>query len=123
MPRDLALPIETAAALISGPNQRFQLEIWPQLDIFGSNIPDEIRKKICDTDVLVCDITRQNNNVYYEIGFAIGIGKAVAPVVNISFANAISIYERMVCLIIFLTIPTRTLSSYMTYSRFYLQLI
>jgi hypothetical protein len=88
MPRDLAEPIETAAAMTGGPSESFQIETWPQLDTFGSNIPDEIRKKISDTDVLVCDITRQNQNVYYEIGFAIGVGKPVAPVVNNSFANA-----------------------------------
>lgn len=88
LPRDLADPIETAAGLISSPGQSLNLEIWPQLDVFGSNIADEIRRKIHDVDVLVCDITRQNQNVYYEIGFAIGAGKSIAPVVNVSFANS-----------------------------------
>ena len=89
LPRDLATPIESAAAS-AGSSQSLHLQIWPQLDAFGSNIPDEIRKKIRDADVLVCDITRPNQNVYYEIGFAIGTGKAIAPVVNVSFANSTS---------------------------------
>src|SRR5262249_47530825 len=41
-------------------------------------------------DVLVCDITRPNQNVYYEIGYSIGRGKSIAPVLNASFANATS---------------------------------
>ncbi|TBN10891.1 hypothetical protein EYC79_18250 [Agrobacterium cavarae] len=61
---------------------------WPQMDIFGANISDEVRKNIVSADVLIADITFPNYNVYYEIGFAIGLGKAVAPVLNSSFAGA-----------------------------------
>ena len=59
------------------------------MDIFGAHIPDLIRDTIQDVEVVVCDITRPNLNVYYEAGYAIGIGKTLAPVVNRSFASAI----------------------------------
>jgi hypothetical protein len=64
------------------------------MEIFGANIPDQVRASIEGADVVICDVTRPNLNVYYEAGFAIGKGKAVAPVVNASFANAVTDLQR-----------------------------
>ena len=58
------------------------------MPIFGVHVPDEVRDSIRAVDVLICDITMPNLNVYYEIGFAVGLGKAIAPTVNTSFADA-----------------------------------
>jgi hypothetical protein len=58
------------------------------MDIFGAALANEVRDEIRAADVLVCDVTRPNLNVYYEIGFAIGLGKPIAPVINTSFVNA-----------------------------------
>ena len=55
---------------------------WPQLRIFDASIPDEVKSGIEKVDVLLCDITRLNLNVYYEIGYCIGIGKSLAPVLE-----------------------------------------
>jgi len=55
---------------------------------FGSLIPDKVRETIRNKQVFVFDVTKPNQNVYYEAGFAIGLGKPVAPVVNVSFAGA-----------------------------------
>ncbi len=88
-PVDLTTTINLAVAEHQKTAAR-QLEIiaWPQLPIFGASVPDEVRGKISDADVLLCDVTLPNPNVYYEIGFAIGLGKIIAPVVNVSFADA-----------------------------------
>src|SRR6185503_11178175 len=67
---------------------------WPQLPIFGASIPSEVKRGIEAADVLICDITLPNLNVYYEIGYAIGQGRAIAPVVNASFAGATSNIEK-----------------------------
>jgi hypothetical protein len=67
-----------------------RVQSWPQLPIFGASIPDTVKGAIEKTDVLVCDITRPNLNVYYEIGYCIGLAKSVAPVINASFTNATS---------------------------------
>jgi hypothetical protein len=85
-PPDLAGPIAAVSKLIDA--DRLKLMLWPEMPIFGVHIPEEVRNHITDADVLVCDITIPNLNVYYEIGFAIGLGKAIAPTVNRSFAGA-----------------------------------
>ncbi len=86
-PSDLADPI-TAAALAAVKGGKIDIKAWPQLEIFGAQIPDEVRASIENTDILFADITRPNLNVYYEIGYAIGLGKTFLPVINNSFVNA-----------------------------------
>lgn len=84
---DLINTIEIVSKAISNSPAKLKLKIWPQTEVFGAHIPDEIRSSIDEVDVLVCDITKPNLNVYYEIGFAIGREKSIAPVVNTSFAG------------------------------------
>ncbi len=86
-PADLKAAIVAAAKLVEG-RPSLKLSIWPQLPIFGAAIPDEVRSWVEKADVLVCDITIPNLNVYYEIGYSVGVGKSLAPVLNASFANA-----------------------------------
>jgi len=88
-PEELKAPIMAAVELA---NKRDDLRVqsWPQLPVFGASIPDTVRGAIEKSDVLICDITRSNLNVYYEIGFCIGQAKSIAPVVNASFADAVS---------------------------------
>lgn len=85
---DLVGTINAASELVQKSSAKVELVPWPQLEIFGANIPDVVRNGIRDADVFVADVTRPNFNVYYEFAFAIGLGKAVAPVLNVSFANA-----------------------------------
>jgi hypothetical protein len=93
VPDDLTATITTATRGIRDSDQ-IKVTPWPQVDIFGANIPDTIRNEVADSDILICDITITNLNVYYEIGFAIGRGKILAPVVNTSFANATENLQR-----------------------------
>jgi hypothetical protein len=60
----------------------------PQLDIFGSFIPDLVRTSIEQSGVCFFDVTVPNANVYYELGYAIGLGKPVGPVIDGSFEGA-----------------------------------
>jgi len=92
-PDDLRNPIEraTKALTLSDP---IKITGWPHLDIFGANIADKIRDGLSETDILICDITIANFNVYYEVGFAIGQGKIIAPVLNTSFAKATEDIQR-----------------------------
>lgn len=89
-PHDLVSTIESASARVSEKTDRVSISIWPKINVFGASIPDKIRDRIRNADFFVCDITRANPNVYYEAGFAIGLGKPIAPVLNVSFANATS---------------------------------
>lgn len=88
-PADLARPITTAADRASH-GGTVRVKAWPRMDIFGAQIPDEIRGEIEQADIIFADITRSNLNVYYEIGYAIGLGKTFLPIINSSFANAAS---------------------------------
>ena len=88
-PEELKAPI-LAAVDLANKLADVRVKAWPQLPIFGASIPDTVKEAIEKTDVLVCDITRPNLNVYYEIGYCIGLARSVAPVINVSFANASS---------------------------------
>lgn len=90
MPLDLSTTIKSAADLLKLRTDRIGVTIWPQMDIFGASIPEEVRKSIRESDFVVCDVTKPNLNVYYEAGYAIGLGKNIAPVVNAAFADAVS---------------------------------
>lgn len=87
-PSDLRATIETVSNAINKTPVKLNIQTWAQADVFGAHIPDEIRVEINESDILVADITRPNPNVYYEIGFAIGKGKTIAPILNASFADA-----------------------------------
>lgn len=51
-------------------------------DIFGPRpIMDDVRQSIKDSDLILCEMTGRNPNVYYELGLAHAIGK---PVILIS---------------------------------------
>jgi hypothetical protein len=86
-PPDLRATIESAAKIVES-SLIVSVKLWAAESVFGAIIPDEVRDRIREVDVVVCDVTRQNLNVYYEAGFAIGAGKALAPVVNASFAGS-----------------------------------
>ncbi|WP_316159412.1 P-loop ATPase, Sll1717 family [Bradyrhizobium sp. SZCCHNRI3042] len=86
-PHDLATTIAQAVKAVEN-SPKARITAWPQLDIFGAVIADEVRSGIETADVLICDVTKPNLNVYYEIGFSIGKRKSIAPIVNVSFANA-----------------------------------
>lgn len=87
-PKEISRTIETAFPDKNRPIDGLSVHIWPLLDLFGSFIPDEIRRTINDSDLLIGDITIPNPNVYYEIGYAIGRGKTVLPVVNSSYSDS-----------------------------------
>ena len=85
-PHDLAGPITQAATRLSKVDSG--VTAWPALVTFGANIPDEIKSAIEGADALFADITRPNLNVYFEIGYAIALGKTFAPIINSSFGGA-----------------------------------
>lgn len=85
---DLANTIENASSAISSMAGGFKVTTWPQMPSFGASIPETVRESITATNTFICDITIPNMNVYYETGYAIGLGKPIAPLLNTSFAQA-----------------------------------
>lgn len=93
-PNDLVRPIEMAIEAFQRNAERLTIVAWPQMNVFGQSIPDHVHRHIDEADIVVCDVTNENMNVYYEAGLAIGKGKALAPVVNISFSGAVQKIEK-----------------------------
>ena len=93
-PKDIGFSVEAACKVASSPANRVSIKPWSAMDIFGASIPDKVRAAIEDADALLCDITVPNLNVYYEIGYAIGIGKPVGPFVNVAHNGAEKISTR-----------------------------
>ncbi|MCB0074256.1 MAG: hypothetical protein KDE20_22475, partial [Caldilineaceae bacterium] len=88
VPADLRLSVELASEQASTRESKLNVTPWAAMDALGAHIADEVRKRIAGSSFLVAEITRKNFNVYYEIGYAIGKGIPLLPVVNRSFADA-----------------------------------
>src|SRR5437868_4675845 len=64
-PHDLAGPINAVSDLVD--KDRLKLQLWPEMPIFGVSVPDQVRDHIRAAEVLICDVTMPNLNVYYEV--------------------------------------------------------
>jgi hypothetical protein len=53
------------------------IKSWKELKINGNYIINEVLKKIKDSDFFCADLTGLNDNVLFEIGYAIGINKPI----------------------------------------------
>jgi Cdc6-like AAA superfamily ATPase len=71
-------------------HQDLRLKQWENLSILGFKIDDLVRDQITDTAALVADITYPNHNVFYEIGFALALGKPIVPTVNTAIIGAVA---------------------------------
>jgi nucleoside 2-deoxyribosyltransferase len=60
---------------------------WEENDIAGRPLIDPILEQIDSSDALLCDVTRLNFNVTFEIGFAIARNKRLIITRNSSFAR------------------------------------
>lgn len=89
-PHDLGSTIEAASRAVNAAQVGVDVQTWPEMGVFGQAIPDNVRQSIDQAQIVVFDITRPNPNVYYEAGYAVGLGKAIAPVINSAFADAVS---------------------------------
>ena len=66
------------------------IQPWKSLTVAGFRLDDLIREKILEADLLLADVTFANQNVYYEMGFAISSGISVLPTINITIDKATS---------------------------------
>lgn len=93
-PGDLVATIDAAAQRVNASESGLLVTTWSEMGVFGAAIPDQVRSNIRGAQVFIFDVTKANLNVYYEAGYAIGLGKAIAPVVNASFAGATADLQR-----------------------------
>lgn len=85
-PPEVSTTIDKALPLLR--DAKTEVLAWPQLDIFGGFIPDQVRRSIRKSNYSFFDITYPNSNVYYELGYAIGHGKPVGPLLNKGIVDA-----------------------------------
>ena len=60
---------------IAGKSVRFKL--WPDISASGKSLANTIMQNIDRAQVFACDLTYPNNNVSFELGYAIGRFKRV----------------------------------------------
>lgn len=76
-------------------HEPLRLKPWEMMKILGFKLDDLIRDQINEADALIADITYPNYNVFYEIGYAIAVGKPVIPTVNIAIEKAVERIQRL----------------------------
>jgi hypothetical protein len=72
---EVAQPIRSAVRSFNSRSVACRLEAWEQNDVSGLPITDPIFTKISNAEFLAADITFLNENVVFEIGYAIGARK------------------------------------------------
>ena len=75
--------------------QSLEIVLWPHLTAPGYQLDNLIRHQIADADFLVADITIPNHNVFYEIGYAVALGKPVIPTLNVALYKAAETVQRL----------------------------
>lgn len=65
-----------------------QFETWRTTFGPGRIIDQSVLPCIEQSDGLICDITVPNDNVFFEIGYAIGLSKPIIPIINESINDA-----------------------------------
>ena len=59
-----------------------KIKPWEEMNILGFKLDSLVRDSIQDADFLAADITIPNHNVFYEVGYALSLGK---PVLTLCF--------------------------------------
>ncbi len=77
-----------AGAVGLSSNEKLALIPWERMDVYGLKIDNLVRSSIDECSVFIADISINNFNVYYEIGYAIAKQKAVLPIVNSALQDA-----------------------------------
>jgi hypothetical protein len=100
-PTEIAQTIQTAVIGFNAASANYNLEGWERNDISGIPLTDPIFSKISAAAFLAADITYVNENVAFEVGYAIGIKKRCLLFVNTALnadrelANNIGIFDTL----------------------------
>ena len=100
-PAELAQTIKTAIGEFNARSAAYNLEGWERNDISGIPLTEPIFSKIAGAAFLAADVTFMNENVAFEVGYAIGIKKRCLLFVNNNLkgdrelANNIGIFDTL----------------------------
>jgi hypothetical protein len=85
LPPDIGQAIEATKKTATATN--LAITTWKRDDLGGQPVVAPILEAISNCDIVVGDITGLNFNVVYELGYGIGFGKRVLPIVNKAFTQ------------------------------------
>ncbi|HVR10895.1 MAG TPA: hypothetical protein VMW75_22830, partial [Thermoanaerobaculia bacterium] len=91
-PESLGQPLEAAARSLNA-TVPGTIETWRALDPDGSFIATNVTQAILESRSFAADITVPNFNVFYEVGYAIGLGKYVLILRNRALARSKQLTE------------------------------
>ncbi len=96
-PSEPAVIAETIRNGVSTARKRSSLTLscWEDLGIAGQIIFCEVCKAISASKLVVANITTLNFNVMFELGFAIGKGKPVIPVRDVTYTRDKELFEQL----------------------------
>lgn len=100
-PPELIQPIRAAIDAFNAATDRFALEGWEKNDISGLPLTAPIFSKISAGAFLCADVTFLNENVVFEVGYAIGSKKRCVLLVNSTIAgdrdlaNSVGIFDTL----------------------------
>src|SRR6266403_557230 len=84
-PREIGITIEAAIVLVHQPPGQRTLTTWKGLAVGGQFIWSRVQEGIDDHRCLIADLSVLNENVTYEVGYAIGRQKPFLLVMNTEF--------------------------------------
>ncbi|RQO31657.1 hypothetical protein DBR32_06820 [Taibaiella sp. KBW10] len=87
--------IEEAIKEIHKSGHLVLIKSWRSMSISGNYIISEILKQIEKSDFLMADLTGLNENVLFEIGFAIGKGKPIWLIQDTSINESFNRYKEL----------------------------
>lgn len=85
LPNDIGQTIEAAKSTFGTAN--LDISTWKREDLSGQPIIAPILEAISNADIVAGDITTLNFNVIYELGYGIGLGKRVLPLLHRAFTQ------------------------------------
>ena len=80
IPRQIAATIEAAVPLLRQRSPGSTWKTWREFGITGQIIFCSICKNMRSADVIIADVTTLNFNLLFEVGYAIGLLKALIPI-------------------------------------------
>jgi hypothetical protein len=83
-PASLGANYEEAIRLVRSETSAVELSPWTELQVSGQIVWSQILQEITRSDETAGDITVFNENVIYEIGYAIGLRKSIALMIDAS---------------------------------------
>jgi len=94
-PKAISNTIREAVHQLQAHSSPGSYKSWETMAVGGKLIFCEICKALRSAKLVVADITTLNFNVLFEIGYAIGLGKAVLPVRDITYERDKKLFEEL----------------------------